>query len=258
VGYVSTKAPITLGRTYFFRVVFKVSDDLNPHQHLLFQCFHGNTKNGIFELRRRNDGWIEGEVKIHYPGSGNASAEARILFRLSAAGRAWIRDISLAETEPVKPRWVTVACTQGRTDLESCHAVLEAAGKAGVDLVLLPEYMRGGRIEEPVPGPSSQLMAEMAAKHRMYVAGGIVRKVPETDRVYNTALLYDRAGKLWKFQYIISQWTEPYMSQGNKSNAIIDVQLNHSTLTPQLTAPRTNVEVPDSMFELANLKKLGK
>ena len=69
---------------------------------------------------------------------------------------------------------------------------------------------------------------------------------------------YDRAGKLWKFQYIISQWTEPYMSQGNKSNAIIDLQLNHATLTPQLTAPRTNVEVPDSMFELANLKKLGK
>jgi hypothetical protein len=69
---------------------------------------------------------------------------------------------------------------------------------------------------------------------------------------------YDRAGKLWKFQYIISQWTEPYMSQGNKCNAIIDVQLNHATLTPQLTAPRTNVEIPDSMFELANLKKLGK
>ena len=69
---------------------------------------------------------------------------------------------------------------------------------------------------------------------------------------------YDRAGKLWKFQYLITQWVEPYKTQRTMCNAIIDVQLNHSTLTPQLTAPLTNVEVPDSTFELANLKKVGK
>lgn len=69
---------------------------------------------------------------------------------------------------------------------------------------------------------------------------------------------YDRAGKLWKFQYMITQWMDPYMTQRTMCNAMIDVQLNHATLTPQLTAPHTNVEVPDSMFDLANLKKLGK
>jgi hypothetical protein len=57
---------------------------------------------------------------------------------------------------------------------------------------------------------------------------------------------------------MIAQWMEPYKTQRTMCNAIIDVQLNHSTLTPQLSAPLTNVEVPDSTFDLANLKKVGK
>ena len=69
---------------------------------------------------------------------------------------------------------------------------------------------------------------------------------------------YDRAGKLWKFQYMITQWVEPWMTQRTMCNAMIDVQLEHATLTPQLVAPHTNVEVPDTMFELSNLRKLGK
>jgi len=60
----------------------------------------------------------------------------------------------------------------------------------------LPEYMRGGFIPEPLGGPSSELMSTMAKKYRMYVAGGIVRKVDKPDRIFNTALLYDRRGRL--------------------------------------------------------------
>ena len=192
VGYVSTKALLAPDKTYRFRVVFRVSDGLNPHDHLLFQCFVPGARDGIFDLHRRADGWIGGDAKIR----GGDEAEVRILFRLSADGKAWIRDVSLVETEPVEPRWVKVACTQGKTDANSAEAVIEAAAKENVDLVLLPEYMAGGRIEETVPGPSSKLMSEAARRHDMYVAGGIVRKVPEQDRVYNTALLFDRRGRL--------------------------------------------------------------
>ena len=196
VGYVGCEVPVKLGQTYCFRVVFQVSEGLNPHEHLLFQCFGPGARDGISDLSKRDDGWIEGEAKIHYSGTGAATARARVLFRLSADGRSWIRSVSLTETTPVEPRWVTVACTQGRTDRDRCRAVLAAAGEAGVDLVLLPEYLAGGRVEETVPGPSSTLMAEMAKRYEMYVAGGIVRRVPELDRVYNTALLYDRQGGL--------------------------------------------------------------
>ncbi len=196
VGYVKADAPITLGKTYLFRVLFRMSPDLNPHQHLLFQCFRPGTKNGIFEFTRLDEEWVEGSAKIHYPGEGSATAEARILFRLSAHGRVCVKEISLAETEPVQPRWVRVACTNGKTDLDSATAVLDAVGAAGVDLVLLTEYAGGGLTPEPVPGPSSRLWSEKARQYKMYVAGGIVRQEDDPRRLYNTALLFDREGKV--------------------------------------------------------------
>jgi predicted amidohydrolase len=36
----------------------------------------------------------------------------------------------------------------------------------------------------------------MAKKHEMYVGGGIVRQCDDVDRIFNTALLYDREGEL--------------------------------------------------------------
>ena len=194
-GYVRTDVPVTLGKTYSLRVVFRISADLNPHQHLLFQCFRAGTRDGIFRFKRLEGEWVEGSAKIHYPGEGSGTAEARILFRLSAHGRVWVKEISLAETDPVKPRWVRVACTAGKTDLESAAGVLDAVGTAGADLVLLTEYMAGGLNPEPVPGPSSRLMSEKARKYGMYVAGSIVRQEKDPHRLYNTALLFDREGK---------------------------------------------------------------
>jgi len=192
VGYLSTQFPITLGRTYQFRVQFTMSSGVDPHQHLLFQCYGPGANSGIHEFRRLEGGWVEGSAKIAYDGQGDGKAEVRILFRLSAAGKVWVREVSLTETEPV----VRVACTQGKPDLASCRAVLEAAGRAGADLVLLSEYMQGDRIEEALRGPSFELMAEKAQEHRMFVAGGIVRRDEAADRVTNTALLLDRRGEL--------------------------------------------------------------
>ena len=127
---------------------------------------------------------------------GEDKAEAQVFFRLSAEGKAWIAEVSLAETDPVEPRWVKVACTQGKPDLAACAATLDAAGKRKADIVLLSEYMAGDFKPERVPGPSSRLMSAKAKEYGMYVAGGMVRKVSKPDRVYNTALLYDRQGEL--------------------------------------------------------------
>ena len=162
VGYLSTQFPLTLGRTYLFQAQFTLSSDLDPHQHLLFQCFGPGANSGLHEFRRLDDGSVSGSAQITYDGEGESKAEVRVLFRLSAKGKVWVREVSLTETEPVAPRWVRVACTQGRTDLAACRAVLDAAGRAGVDLVLLPEYMQGDRIEEPLRGPSFELMAAKA------------------------------------------------------------------------------------------------
>lgn len=196
VGYLHRSVPVALGRTYLFRAVFRTSDDLDPQKHLLFRCVRPGAKDGIFRFWKLDDGWIEGKAKIHFPGDGTEEADIQLFFRFSADGRARIREVTLWETDSVPPRWVKVACTQGKTTLESCTQALDTAGKAGVDIVLLPEYMRGDFLPEPVPGPSSRLMSDMARRHGMYVAGGIVRQQAEPDRVFNTCLLYDRQGGL--------------------------------------------------------------
>jgi hypothetical protein len=196
VGYVTTTARIELGRTYLFQVWFRCSDRVNPQENLLFKAIAPAGHNGIFTFRRLDQRWAIGEEKVFWPGQGQTSAEIRIYFRLSPQGRAWIGKVALTETDPVSPRWVKVACASGKPSLEADEAVLDEAGRARVDLVLLPEYMLGGRIEEPLEGPSCRLMSAKAKQYRMYVAGGIVRKEDKTDRVYNTALLLDRAGRL--------------------------------------------------------------
>jgi len=194
VGYVNTKIEIELGKTYLFSVKFRYSEELNPQENLLFQCFHGRARNGIFNFKKLDGNWASGEEKIFYPGEGKDTAEVRILYRLNPDARVWIKEISLTETEPVKPNWVTVACTQGKTDLGSCEKVLDVAGQQGVDLVLLPEYMQA-EVEEPLHGLSFELMSQKAKQYGMYVAGGIIRKDTESDRVYNTALLFGRDGE---------------------------------------------------------------
>ena len=195
VGYITKKVEITLGKTYLFSVKFQYSDDLNPQQNLLFQCFHGRSRDGIFNFERLENNWASGEAKIFYPGQGKDFAELRILYRLSTHAKVWVKEISLVETEAIRENWVTVACTQGKTDLSDCEKVLDLAGKSGVDLVLLPEYMQGDKVKEALKGTSFELMSKKARQYNMYVAGGIIRKDDKKDRVYNTALLFGRQGE---------------------------------------------------------------
>ena len=169
VGFLSTEVPIKAGRTYDFKVFFKKSAGLNPQQHLLFMSLSKEALNGIHKFCRLEDGWIEGNAKIYYADKEVSSAEVRILFRFSAKEKVWIKSISLTESEPIEPRYVRVGCTNGKPNLESCRQVLDTVGKAGVDIVLLPEYMRGEQLSEEVPDdPSSKLMSEKAKQYKFF------------------------------------------------------------------------------------------
>jgi predicted amidohydrolase len=201
VGYVSTPVEIELGKTYWFRVRFRKSRNLNPAHHLIFEVATPNSSLQIFEFHRLKDDWVEGEGRICFPGEGSVRTEARILYRLCAKGKIWVQNISLVETEPLKPRWVRVACTQGPGSLDDYglpvfRKALDIAGQGKVDLALLPEYINGEGITETITGPSAQLMSEKARQYGMYVAGTIGLHDEVTDRLYNAALLFDRQGKL--------------------------------------------------------------
>lgn len=80
---------------------------------------------------------------------------------------------------------------------------LEEAMRHRPDLICLPECTFTGylyeeedlmRFGEPVPGPTTQRMAEMARDHRVHLCFGLLEK---TSRgVYNTAVLLGRQGDL--------------------------------------------------------------
>jgi predicted amidohydrolase len=80
--------------------------------------------------------------------------------------------------------------------------LLERAAAHGADLAALPEvWPRQGSAKqireaaEPVPGRRTELLAEVAARHRLWVHGGSVLE-RDGERIFNTSVLFDRSGEL--------------------------------------------------------------
>ena len=196
-GSIKTETVVEGGKTYLYKVMFSVSEQMNPHRTLLFQCYGPNNKDGIFEYVKKDNGWIEGLAKIKFPGTGSQKATIRIIFRHSENGKVIINKLSLTETTPVPERWVRMAVTSGKPLLANIPNIAEKASQEKADILLLPEYMNGGKlVVEAIDGPSATLMSDLAKKYKMYIAGGIVRKSENSDQIYNTTILYDRNGNI--------------------------------------------------------------
>ena len=70
---------------------------------------------------------------------------------------------------------------------------LHVAGKNGVDIACLPEEFAGTKAE-PIPGPTTEAVAELAKQYNMYVICPI--REDAGDKQYNTAVLIDRKGQI--------------------------------------------------------------
>jgi predicted amidohydrolase len=78
---------------------------------------------------------------------------------------------------------------------------IEMAGQKGADIVCLPEGvsvigtgMSYLEVAEPIPGPSTRLLGELARRHSMYLVAGLYEQ--ERDTFYNVSVLIDRAGEV--------------------------------------------------------------
>lgn len=82
--------------------------------------------------------------------------------------------------------------------------LVERAAREGAKLVVLPEYTtylgrRGGFAAnaESIPGPTSERLAESAARWGVHLlAGSMLEQADEEGRYYNTSLLFDPRGQL--------------------------------------------------------------
>jgi beta-ureidopropionase len=90
--------------------------------------------------------------------------------------------------------------------MEMATQYLHAAGKAGADIVCLPEEFSGGA-PETIPGPTTEVVAALAKEYGMYVICPLL-EVHEQSH-YNTAVLIDRQGDIaGQYRKIFVVWTE--------------------------------------------------
>ena len=95
-----------------------------------------------------------------------------------------------------------LASTDKGANLEEAEAKIREAAGRGAKVVALPEvfHWRGDkeeekRFSEPIPGPTSDLMARLARELRLYLlAGSFLEVIPGNSRAYNTSLFFGPKG----------------------------------------------------------------
>ncbi len=108
------------------------------------------------------------------------------------AGRTGLR-IGIAQ--------VPVAMGDKETNLAAIHRALGDAAGARCDVAVFPECLLAGwcspaarKVAETVPGPFTEALGDLARRRRMAIVAGIEER--EGGRIYNSAVLLDRGGRL--------------------------------------------------------------
>ncbi|GIW43049.1 MAG: nitrilase [Candidatus Binatia bacterium] len=86
-------------------------------------------------------------------------------------------------------------------NLDKAEAWMERAAQLGARLVVLPEvFSWRGRAEhecdaaEPIPGPTTERLARLARKLRLYLLAGSVLERADSPKPYNTSVLFNDSG----------------------------------------------------------------
>lgn len=144
--------------------------------------------------------------------NGHSSVEIMLYLRFTDLGEVYWTEASLNESSSLPDRPVTVATFRGQPLSPSTrdknrmfwqnqiYVLMKRHLK--VDLILLPEFINGAaipfisidEIAEPIPGPLSMMLSDVAKKYQSYVCGNITER--QDDLLYNTSVLFDRQGTL--------------------------------------------------------------
>lgn len=148
-------------------------------------------------------------IETQAPAPPKAAAVVLQLYLANApAGTVWWDDVTLEQIDAPAPRPVTVATVnlRPRNTQEPAVSVkrfIETVDQKvdKADLVVLPEGITavGTRkkyadIAEPIPGPTTMALGELARRKNAYIVAGIYER--EGSTTYNTAVLIDRKGNV--------------------------------------------------------------
>jgi predicted amidohydrolase len=153
------------------------------------------------------DGWTA--LSGTYPAPAEARrARLELHLRWAPDGRVLWRDASLTESDPPPPRKVRLAAVNHRPhgptpqkNLEAFAGHIEKAAGLNADIVCLPEGITvagTGRayadVAEPIPGPSTDFLGPVAARHKIWVVAGLYERAD--GAIHNTSVLLGRDGAI--------------------------------------------------------------
>lgn len=99
----------------------------------------------------------------------------------------------------------TVSSAELQDNLDQAAALIKQAAKQGAQLVVLPEYFflmglhdkdKVAVCEQPGKGPVQDFLRASAKQHGVWLVSGTVPlESPDSDRIYNTSLVYSPQGE---------------------------------------------------------------
>ena len=115
-------------------------------------------------------------------------------------------------------------------------AFIDEAAARGTDYLVFPEvslhgYLMGARalgspemgeqlayfrqVAEPIPGPTTDRLTELAARHNMLIQAGLAERAMDGNLVYNSAVLVGPRGVIGVFRKLHNQFEWPIFGPGD-------------------------------------------
>ena len=199
------------GEGYRFGVDIKADDkvvDVHDTVRVILQWKNGSVLQTDYCCRfSPDDPWTHLEQVFKAHQSAN-SVDVHLVFRWSPHGSVTWHAPELIEVPAPKPRKITVSTISiGNGGLDEACELYEIAGKRGSDLACTTEFLTGFiESAEPIPGTTSDRLAEIARRYRMYIIASIIEK--RGNLLYNTSFLLDREGML------VGKYSKVHLTEG--------------------------------------------
>lgn len=209
------RVPVAAEKHYRFSAEFQARDVATPIRSVLarvlwFDSAGKQLTQAEFPatLPENGDGWSQ-VTAVYQPPEGTRQAELELHLRWAAQGEVRWRNADLVETSAPGPRLVRVASVNHRPrgtkspqeNLERFAALIDQAAGHKADIVCLPEgitVVGNGKkyheVAEPIPGPSTQFLGEVAKRNHCYLVAGVYER--HEPAVYNVSVLIGRDGQL--------------------------------------------------------------
>lgn len=214
----NTVGPVLPGRTYRFHTWYRTEATEDPRRSVIVRLgwldaagkpVKVTVRPPEYALDVGRDGdWTRVEKIVTAP-EGAAALDVQLALGFTARGSVWWDHVLLTEVPAPRERTVRVMTVHHRPrGLKSAAAnvaayagIIREAAAQRPDIICLPEGMTvvgTGRkyfdVGEPVPGPTTETLGQLARELRTYIVAGLYERVPPA--LYNTAVLIDRDGKL--------------------------------------------------------------